>query len=633
METSNAKTMFTATHEQDLLGFWDWNISAKQKYMSPAFKNMLGYEDQEIPNDPDSWISLILKEDRPVVINAYQKHVVSKGTYPYEVKVRYRHKNGGTVYILSKGKVTEWDNMGNPVRMIGYFTDVTSIIKEFAGLEEKHEQFKAVIDYLNVGIWTIDVKTGRNYWSDNIYNLTGYTSDELAPSYFNLLHVLSHSEDTSKLVAAIDAQVRNKQPYNLHLRLLNKEQNYDWFEAAGTVSSNESKSSKVSGFFIKQRQPWGEPVEQKPEVTEEQTKESSDAEAKIAAANPSKDALQNNKWEYNLNDAKFSFSREVYDMLELNETASMRFQSINSMFTKESQGIFQKAFNTAVYNKEEYEITLVCRTPKGSLKMIREKGKPVIDETGKVTGLKGTMELVNQQESTSPEIMASYLEMLTEQNQRLWNFAHIASHNLRSHASNLQMTLEVINTCEREEEKKIFMKSIHKISTALSQTIGNLNKLLSNETDLNKAKIPIAFKDVLLSVTSALESQINETQTVIESDFEECPTIEYIPSYLESIILNLVSNAIKYRHPERAPQIVLRSSIKDGSKVLLVRDNGIGLDPVKQQTLFSPNQTITRHPDSTGLGLIITKNQVESSGGSIEVESELGTGTTFTIRF
>src|SRR5206468_12081155 len=98
------------------------------------------YDDDEIHNDPDSWINLILKDDRPLVINAYQKHIVSKGTYPYDVKARYRHKNGSIVYILSKGKVTEWDNMGNPVRMIGYFTDVTSIIKEYAGLEERYDQ-------------------------------------------------------------------------------------------------------------------------------------------------------------------------------------------------------------------------------------------------------------------------------------------------------------------------------------------------------------------------------------------------------------------------------------------------------------------------------------------------------------
>src|SRR5690349_11978257 len=101
MEISSPESIITVAHDQDLIGFWDWNIPERRKYMSTVFKNMLGYEDREIPNDPDSWMNLMLKEDRPHVINAYQKHVVSKGTYPYEIKARYKHKNGSIVYILS----------------------------------------------------------------------------------------------------------------------------------------------------------------------------------------------------------------------------------------------------------------------------------------------------------------------------------------------------------------------------------------------------------------------------------------------------------------------------------------------------------------------------------------------------
>src|SRR5215831_6671930 len=130
MEISSKENIVTLSLDQNLIAFWDWEISAKKKYLSPVFKQMLGYEDHEIPNDPDAWIELILNEDRPLVISAYQKHVSSKGGYPYEVRARYKHKNGSVVDILSKGKVTEWDYMGNPVRMIGYYTDVTPIIKE-----------------------------------------------------------------------------------------------------------------------------------------------------------------------------------------------------------------------------------------------------------------------------------------------------------------------------------------------------------------------------------------------------------------------------------------------------------------------------------------------------------------------
>jgi light-regulated signal transduction histidine kinase (bacteriophytochrome) len=273
----------------------------------------------------------------------------------------------------------------------------------------------------------------------------------------------------------------------------------------------------------------------------------------------------------------------------------------------------------------------VCKTPKGNIRTIREKGRPIIDDNGTVIALKGTMEPVGQKDISSPETI-SYVKLLTEQNQQLWNFAHIASHNLRSHASNLQMTLDVMSNTTSEDEKKFFLETIQKISSAFSDTVANLNKLLSK--DLNKLKTTIQFSDVLASVTAALTAQIKETNAVIESDFRECPTIEYIPAYLESIILNFVSNAIRYRHPHRAPHIGLRTFIKDDNKYLSVKDNGIGIDLGKHEDkLFRMHQSFHAHPDSMGLGLLITKNQIESFGGSIEVESEPGTGTTFTIRF
>lgn len=656
MEISKPESIITLAKDQNLIGFWEWDISAKMKYMSPVFKEMLGYEDHELSNDPDTWINLIVKEDRPSVISAYQKHVASRGGRPYEVRARYHHKNGGIVYILSKGKVVEWDYMGNPVKMIGYYIDVSSVVNEYSGLQERHNQYKTVVDFLKAGIWTHDVRTGKNNWSENIYETTAYKQNELTPSYFNLLHVLSHPEDSGKLVQAINEQIRNREPYDLYVRLLNKEKNYDWFETSGNVEfDEEGKPAKVTGFFIKQKPAPGEegagkipaakqtqepatvatePAAELPSLNGIRPHATTEPQAEnIPAATTAEEGRLKGDWEYNLTEAKFSFSKEVYELLELPPDASMRFQAVNNMFTKESQILFQKSFNTAVYSREPYEVTLLFKTPSGKLKLVKEKGRPVVDETGKVGFLRGTLETVKENERTSPEAMA-FLKILSDQNQQLWNFAHIASHNLRSHSSNLQMTLELMNNCETEEEKKMFIAPIKKISAAFSQSIINLNKLLFTETDLSKAKVNLDFADVLTNVRSALTSQISETNTTIDADFSKCPTIDYVPAYLESIMLNLISNAIKYRHPQRPAHIILYTFIREDKKVLVIKDNGIGMDLKKyRNTLFTMQQPINRHADSRGLGLLITKNQIESLGGTIEVESEPGEGTTFTITF
>jgi len=600
--------------EQELIGFWDWDISSRKKNLSPVIKQMLGYEEHEIPNDPDSWINLIVKEDQQTVISTYQKHVASKGAFPYEVRARYRHKNGSIVHVLSKGKITEWDYMGNPVRMIGYDTDVSGIVKEYRSLEERHDQYKTVIDIMNAGIWSYDIYKGNQYWSDTFYNAIGYNAQEIAPTYFNLLHVLTHPEDNGKLLKAIDDQVKYKTPYSLDIRLQNKEGLYDWFETSGKVNFNdEDKPSKITGFIVKRKEKIEMPT--------------------VAVTAPVIQ-LPSGEFEYDLNRARFSFSKEVMEILELDENSSLKFEPVNNMFTDESQGAFQDGFNKAVYAKENYDIILTCTTPKGHVKTLKEKAGPVIDSTGKVIAIKGTLEELQSRKASEAELSGGTTGQVAEQNKRLLNFAHIASHNLRSHASNLQMILQILSTTQNEEEKKFCLDSLEKISGSLSKSISNLNDLMSVETDLTISRIPIAFKEVLNNITGTLAQQINDSGAVIESDFSKCPIIDYVPAYIESIMLNLVSNAIKYRNPQRAPHIVLRSFMENGKTTLTVKDNGMGIDLNKHRDkLFRMHQTFHNHPDSRGIGLLITKNQVEAMGGTINIESEPGIGTTFTIRF
>lgn len=622
MEISSNENAMTLIQEQNLIGFWDWEISAKRKYLSPVFKHMLGYEEHEISNDPDSWMNLILKEDQPLVVNAYQKHISSKGIFPYEVKARYHHKNGTIVHILSKGKVSEWDYMGNPVKMIGYYTDVSSVVREYASIEEKYEQLKAVVDMMNAGIWSYDVNSGKQFWSDNFYSTLGYSNEEIAPSYFNMMHVLVHPEDNLKLLNAINEQIKNKTAYELDIRLRDKQGVYNTYSISTKVSfAGNDQPARINGYILKRK------ISEVAYIGDVSTK----AEPNVAA-----DILHMpaGEWEYDLNRARFTFSKEALDILELPDEQSFKFDRIDNMFNEESRESFQNGFNKAVYSKENYEVTLVCTTQKGNIKTIVEKGSPVVDSSGKVTALKGTLLEINSRKATEIELSGSSMSQVLDQNKRLLNFAHIASHNLRSHASNLQMILQVLASSQSEEEKKFCMESLEKISGSLTKSINNLNDLMQVEKDLNKTKIPIAFKDVMATVMGTLSQQIADSKAVIDADFSKCPIIDYVPAYIESIILNLVSNAIKYKHQQRTPHIVIKSFFEEGNTMLTVKDNGVGIDLSKHKDkLFRMHQTFHNHPDSRGIGLLITKNQIEAMGGTIDVESEPGIGTKFTIRF
>jgi PAS domain S-box-containing protein len=108
-----------------LAGYWDWNFVKPLEYLSPGYKRMLGYEDAELPNEPDLWRRLIFPEDIPKVLACLERHIQSQGQIPYHSEVRYQHKDGSLVWVICSGQVIEWDESGRAVRMVGCHIDIT----------------------------------------------------------------------------------------------------------------------------------------------------------------------------------------------------------------------------------------------------------------------------------------------------------------------------------------------------------------------------------------------------------------------------------------------------------------------------------------------------------------------------
>jgi two-component system, cell cycle sensor histidine kinase and response regulator CckA len=150
------ESIFREILEQSLAGYWDWDIPSGNEYMSPAFKKMFGYEDHEIPNRADSWRKLVFPEDLPGVLEKIDAHIKSKGAVPYYHEVRYRHKNGSTVWVICTGKVIEWDAAGGASRMIGCHVDITERKRIEEAFHEKNETLALFIEHAPAAIAMFD---------------------------------------------------------------------------------------------------------------------------------------------------------------------------------------------------------------------------------------------------------------------------------------------------------------------------------------------------------------------------------------------------------------------------------------------------------------------------------------------
>lgn len=232
---------------------------------------------------------------------------------------------------------------------------------------------------------------------------------------------------------------------------------------------------------------------------------------------------------------------------------------------------------------------------------------------------------------TEQEILSSQLQ---RKNQQLLNFAHITSHNLRSPVSNLNSLLWLYKESQTNEEKALLFEKFEIVIHNLSETLNELVDALKIQEDTDKKREVLLFEDVFKKVKESMAGKILETEAVVSYNFSKAPTIDYPRLYLESILQNLLSNSLKYKSPHRTPVIHAETLFQDGILTLKFSDNGMGIDLKRHaDKLFGLNKTFHKHAEAKGVGLFITKTQVEAMGGSITATSEVDKGSVFIVYF
>jgi signal transduction histidine kinase len=238
---------------------------------------------------------------------------------------------------------------------------------------------------------------------------------------------------------------------------------------------------------------------------------------------------------------------------------------------------------------------------------------------------------INKLDAQDFRMLEDMILDITLENNQLKDRVNILSHNLRAPVSNLIILVELFQEISNEAEKP---RLLEKIKSSLN-TIQNNMKLLSNCSQCKIEASMVDFKSVLTETTKLLAGEIHEKNAIITSDFRDAPVIEYPQMYLSSYFLNLISNALKYSSRNRKLHIHLASGINEDGKIFFsCEDNGLGINLQKYgEKIFGLNQTFHTNKDSKGIGLYITKNQIESLSGTIKVESKLRKGTRFSIVF
>lgn len=288
----------------------------------------------------------------------------------------------------------------------------------------------------------------------------------------------------------------------------------------------------------------------------------------------------------------------------------------------------------ALRNKKEFKFETLNQKKSGEDYWVNFSMIPITNKEGDHSHWISIQRDITEEKKQEKE-KEQLIRELTQNNKDLKQFSYITSHNLRAPLSNLTGLLNLIEDIPVDNpELKEVLEGFSKSTHLLNETINDLVKVIIIKDNPSIETEEVLIQDIFENVFNQLSFLISLHKPIIKIELKKVSILNINKSYLESILLNLLTNAIKYRSTSRQLRINISSKEVGDNIILIFKDNGIGIDLERNaEKIFGLYQRFHNYPDSKGLGLYLVKSQVETMGGSITVQSEVNKGTTFTLTF
>lgn len=478
-------------------------------------------------------------------------------------------------------------------------------------------QLNSILEDFDVAYWKINLLTKEISWSQHFNYLIGNPDPGTDKFEFFLDNIL-HKDYRYDFREHFENLTTRFKPFTAEIRLKLENGKYRWFECRNLKSKEKGFADAAVLLFVNIHQA---------------KRDQYTIEENFFYYRETAEMTSTGGWYLDVNTNAVYWDNVTKKILdcpldyEPNPDDKMRF------YAGEHHGKVEHMFKKCSKFGIPFKVEIKMRTLHNREFWVRATGKPVYNNDQEIVGIRGVYQDIDEQKTNELNLQNS-LDIIASQNSRLFNFAHIVSHQLRSHSSNLSLIAQLLREARTPEDKLDLLLNVNDISDNLEEAIKDLNEVVTRQNNLKKERQIVKFKDALDVVIASTSSLIKRENAEIIAEFDALNEINYISEYLESILLNLITNAIKYKFKGRKPVIYIQTYKENGENFLEVSDNGMGIDLDEHgDKMFGMYKTFHRHPEANGIGLFITKNQVEAMGGSISVTSTVNIGTTFKIKF
>ncbi|MCF4100848.1 PAS domain S-box protein [Gillisia sp. M10.2A] len=494
-----------------------------------------------------------------------------------------------------------------------------ALVKAQAGkLLESELNFRTIFNQAAIGMVRVDTLTGKFIQSNKRYiELLGYTEEELmAMDYKDISYPEDVGINSIRMRQLLNGEIRE---YSLQKRLVRKDGSLLWIKV--TVSPLWQKGEQPTSHI----------------ALIEDISDKMQAQEELIHNEKRFRALVENSEEviciFTQKGQTFYFSPAIERVSGYTESEIRELNLISLMHPDDLDYInaqMEISINTPMVPVSG--IACRARHKDGTWKWIEITITNLLEDPA-IGGFVANFKDITLRKEVEINLNKSY-QLVMDQNRRFLNFSYIVSHNLRSHSSNIEAILTLYHSADSAEEKVTYIELLSKVSTALNQTLMDLNEVVSIQNNIDLSVEPLSVLSYVNQTLDLLEVQVKNKEAVIKKDIPKEMVVVFNSAYLESVLLNFLSNALRYSSSKRIPEISLKGYKLEDKWILEIMDNGVGIDLKRYgDKLFGLYKTFTNKSGSRGVGLFITKNQIDAMGGQVNVESELGIGTTFKISF
>lgn len=588
------------------IGIWKMNLLTNHIFWDAVTKCILEVSDDFEPVNGSGINFYTVGENRDRIKSRIESAIQEGISFDDKFQITTAKNNIRYIECICQVEIID----GKPVNLLGTFQDITNEQNLINELQLNVEKFSSIFSSANDSIFIIDTSNGViTDCNPRSSDLTGYNFSELKGFHNSKLF----PEESRK-------QVRFILNYNLYRNEYTVDETHIKTKSGKLIPVEiaSGKKFQVENItylvcFIRDISE-RKNVENKLNLLSLAASETTDT---IVIANPNGEAVWANQAYLDLTG------------LNMEEVIGQKpgYLSKGPETDLQTSLLMQKA----IKNKESIKITILNYNKKKEKYWFELNITTVFDSNNNFINFVGVGRNVTSRIEKELELKR-LLDVTSSQNNKLYNFTHIVSHNIRSHTSNLSMVVDVIESTENISEKLSYFDLFKEGTEKLSETIEYLNEIITIQQKTNIEKTKIYLKHEIEKTKMALSLAIKESKITITDTIPDNLIVTAIPAYLDSILLNLFTNAIKYKSPERNPTLEIGYEIIDDYTILNFKDNGLGLDLKKNgHKLFGMYKTFHGNEDAKGIGLFITKNQLEAMNGKIEIESEVDQGSNFKI--